>query len=1256
VGNLAFQTPLGNTITISFIDGVKVDIGGKAIAAYSIKFVDADSGILIYKITLPNGHWSSPNPKYFVKWHITIDEDGTRCVDYVLDLSSKKVWIELDSKSLGDSIAWVPYAEEFAKKHNCEVLVASYHIPLFESEYPSLKFVKPTTIAEHDVDAAYRVGCFDNNYTRNKNNWRIISLQQVASDILGLDYKEIRPRIALGDTSRPIDEKYVVISEFSTLQCKFWNRPGAWQELVDYLNSIGLRVMSISKEPTKLDNVIKMNGRPMAETIRNIRHAEFIVTVGTGLAWVAWALDIPVVIVSGFSNPISEMKECIRVQNDKVCHGCYNDTTLPFDRANWDWCPRNKKFECSTSISVDSVKEAIRPLVEPIVGTVDNGGIHRFSGCKVYHRGGAGRKNDVHVATLILGEDEYGLRKLEAIRLKTPDLFHKPRVILDVGGHIGTFGMMAKTLWPSARLLAYEPNAVSESLYKKNMAANGFDNWAVYNKGVSYVKGRTVLVEDLAATGGGILVQDGEWDSKTNKMTRPGFDTRARYYPSHTDVLLTTIEDEMSEQNIDSIDILKLDCEASEVEIIKHMSDDTAKKIGMIVGEYHILGGYEEFKKLVLEKFPWFVVAPIRNPAPFCGEFIAGKPELIEQYLTISGITGTPGSVIVTGGAGFIGSHLVDSLVASGHKVSIIDNLSSGKREYVNPGADLYMVDVIDKDTIDSVFDKVRPSCVYHLAAQTSVSRSMDDPMRNINTNVIGSLNVIEAAKKYGAKKFVFISSGGAVYGEASNADELFPVKPKSPYAVSKAAVEDLLHILCKEMDVTIFRPANVYGPRQSSSADSGVISIFVSQASCGKSITVNASSSSSDGCVRDYVHVYDVVRAISMADSLPCGTYNISTGIGVSTKQLADQIMSLVDKPSVVFNGEYRPGDIDVSVLNADKLISFGWCPEIDLQSGLDMLIKSADSAERILYVAHHCSTGGMPQYLLQSVHKSLSSGSRVEVVEWNNISPHYVVQKNKIRSLCLFHSLGDDKLGDLTSILNRFNPTVIHLQELPELWLQDTMAAYIYRENRKYKIIETSHTSEVVTKKYMPDMFSFVSRYHVEKYGDLGIPYEVVEYDAGHHDRPDRNAALSSLGLNPKVKHVLNVGLFTHGKNQGQIFNVARMMPDVMFHFVGNAAGNFESYWKPLFENKPSNCIVWGERDDVDMFYSSMDAFLFTSKRELNPLVVKEALAWEMPVIMYNLQSYCGMYDGVDGIHFLENDSDECVMLKLASVLSKY
>lgn len=712
----SFTTPKGNTVNFTWLDGPTVEVSGPAEANYDILFANLDTGLVVYQTVIKTGHWASANPRYFVDWQILVHEDGGKVVSFrpAEHLEGQKVLVAYDSKSLGDTLAWFPALVEFGKVRKCEVHAATFWNHILHKEYPEVVFIDPEKVDLGPYFAAFKIGTYHSDYDRNKNNWRPIPLQQVSTDLLGLPFKEVRPKVTRSEEGRPIPERYVAISEFSTFQGKFWLYPNGWQIIIDYLHSIGFKVMCISREKTRLKHVIPMNGKTIEETIRNLQHAEFSMTVASGLAWLSWALDVPNLIISGFTDPISEFSEGYRVHNSNVCHGCYNDPNLFFDRANWLWCPRNKSFECTRSLTPEMVKEEIDRLLS-----------------------------------------EKGIEK--------------------------------------------------------------------------------------------------------------------------------------------------------------------------------------------------------------------GDPIPLEDY------------------------------------------------------------------------------------------------------------EIPEA---------------------------LSPPTQKEPEKVEEAPV----------------------------------------------------------------------------------------TQIGENGKQ-------------------------------------------------------------SVLFLAPHCSTGGMPQYAYSCIKLLKEAGHRVGFVEWQNLSDEYNVQKKKIKEICDFYSMpeGESKKERLVSILEKFNPAVVHLQEVPEIWMSPPSAEAVYSGKRNYKIVETSHTVRFSAKdkKVIPDAFAAVCDYHMREYGaDERIRNVVlVEYDPGNNTRPDmkdRRATLRGLNLDPDKKHILNVGLFAPWKNQGDAFEVARKLQQFQFHFVGNLAPNFEAYWKGIVENKPKNCTLWKERDDAEKFYFSMDALLFTSKEETNPIVVKEALSWGMPVFMRNLPVYCDAYNGNPLVTFIDDDLD--------------
>jgi len=302
----------------------------------------------------------------------------------------------------------------------------------------------------------------------------------------------------------------------------------------------------------------------------------------------------------------------------------------------------------------------------------------------------------------------------------------------------------------------------------------------------------------------------------------------------------------------------------------------------------------------------------------------------------------------------------------------------------------------------------------------------------------------------------------------------------------------------------------------------------------------------------------------------------------------------------------------------------------------------------KKLVYITPHLSTGGLPQYLFKKI-EALVGMYDIYVIEHTNFSDDFVVQKNKIKKLIPhnnFYTLPTNKQS-IINILNKINPDIIHFEEIPEHFLDHHITNQIYNnKNRKYIIVETSHNSvfNLDTKRFLPDKFMHVSQFLYNQYKRFNTPGEIIEYPVVKKLSIDKKYAIKKLGLDPEYKHILNVGLFTRGKNQGQVFEIAKLLKNekIKFHFVGNLAGNFKDYWEPLLKNKPDNCIIHGERDDVEDFYAACDLFLFTSTFELNPLVVKEALSFDLDILMYNLNTYCGSYNKNPRVNFLSDNNN--------------
>ena len=280
--------------------------------------------------------------------------------------------------------------------------------------------------------------------------------------------------------------------------------------------------------------------------------------------------------------------------------------------------------------------------------------------------------------------------------------------------------------------------------------------------------------------------------------------------------------------------------------------------------------------------------------------------------------------VLVTGGAGFIGSHVAEAAIEAGHDVLVVDDLSTGRAENLPPGADFHPVEIRHREVFRELALQFRPDAISHHAAQASVALSVRDPGHDAEVNLLGSLNVAEVARETGSR-LIFASTGGALYGEVADgvaAGEESPAQPLSPYACSKASFELYLRAFGETSDLnyTILRYANVYGPRQDPHGEAGVVAIFLRRLLRREPIQVNARARlGDDGCVRDYVFVRDVVRAnlAAFEGVLDRRTINIATGIGTSTRALAEKLASLVNQPAIVQDGKHRAGDLERSVLD---------------------------------------------------------------------------------------------------------------------------------------------------------------------------------------------------------------------------------------------------------------------------------------------------------------------------------------------------
>lgn len=293
--------------------------------------------------------------------------------------------------------------------------------------------------------------------------------------------------------------------------------------------------------------------------------------------------------------------------------------------------------------------------------------------------------------------------------------------------------------------------------------------------------------------------------------------------------------------------------------------------------------------------------------------------------------------ILVTGGAGFIGSHIVDAYVAQGHEVTVVDNLSTGRKRNVNPKATFVTMDVRDPN-ISTLFAKTGFDIVNHLAAQIDVRRSMQDPFFDASVNILGTLRLLECGRTYGVRKFIFASSGGVIYGECKSrpACEEDPCRPLSPYGFSKAAAETYIRFFGEtfHLPYTILRYGNVYGPRQDPRGEAGVVSIFIGKLLADEGVTIFGKGEQ----VRDYVYVGDVAQANSLA--LLKGeneTLNIGTGEAVSVNSLYEKLRRIHKSGCAPLHAPDRPGELQRSALKVDRAReALGWRPARTLEQGL--------------------------------------------------------------------------------------------------------------------------------------------------------------------------------------------------------------------------------------------------------------------------------------------------------------------------------
>lgn len=338
--------------------------------------------------------------KYFVSFEVQIQQRGKQADAAFIhryDAKDREVLIQFPVGTLGDLMGWFPYAVKFQRKHGCRLTCAMSALiaPLFRSAYPEIEFVTHEEVEPGRYYATYNIGLFfdDNAHVHQPCDFRHVGLHRTAGHILGVDPTEMRPDITFDDDSRPIEERYVCIAVQSSTQCKYWNHPTGWREIVTFLKAQGYRVVCIDQKATHGSGLVwnhiphgaedETGDRPLAERARWLRHADFFVGLSSGLAWLAWACGTPVVMISGFTQENNEFATPYRVINYHACNGCWNDASQRFDHQDFFWCPRHKdtprQFECTRLITPEQVKRTLKRIpgfgacALPPVATVSHG-------------------------------------------------------------------------------------------------------------------------------------------------------------------------------------------------------------------------------------------------------------------------------------------------------------------------------------------------------------------------------------------------------------------------------------------------------------------------------------------------------------------------------------------------------------------------------------------------------------------------------------------------------------------------------------------------------------------------------------------------------------------------------------------------------------------------------------------------------------------------------------------------------------------
>lgn len=387
-------------VTIFKDNAAFLDISGDPFDTrdFFVEFIDQKTGNVEYSNTIKINYWAKLDNIHNMNILIRIKSNNEIIFERSQDKKFNKVYVLFGSNSLGDNIAWMPCVEEYRLLNNVEIILCTAHNYLFDNVYPDITF---TTISDPnqftDVDKKFRIDYgpelyLINNvlasekwFEENKKYDNIINyfdyrkhpLQSIAKMILGLPDGEVVPKINIPDEDRKIKSKYVVVAIQSTSQLKYWNNPFGWERLFDFLGRNGYKIVLIDKHKSfgvhgnfnqapKSKYVIDRTGNhPLSERIIDIKYADMVITLSTGLAWLSWAVGTPVLMISGFTKPWLEFQSnIVRIHNPNVCNGCWNDPSITYNARDWMFCPRKQDFICSKAIQPRDVIDGVKKLMK----------------------------------------------------------------------------------------------------------------------------------------------------------------------------------------------------------------------------------------------------------------------------------------------------------------------------------------------------------------------------------------------------------------------------------------------------------------------------------------------------------------------------------------------------------------------------------------------------------------------------------------------------------------------------------------------------------------------------------------------------------------------------------------------------------------------------------------------------------------------------------------------------------------------------